>query len=53
LQVGQFYFDTTLGYPVFWDGEYWVDALGHHPVSTTVTGSTTVGLTGTVTVTTI
>ena len=26
LQVGQFYFDTTLGYPVFWDGEYWVDA---------------------------
>jgi hypothetical protein len=28
LQVGQFYFDTTLGYPVWWDGADWVDATG-------------------------
>jgi hypothetical protein len=40
LQVGQFYFDTTLGYPVWWSGTYWVDALGHHPESVTVTGTT-------------
>jgi hypothetical protein len=53
LQVGQFYFDTTLGYPAWWDGEYWVNALGHHPIDAPVTGSTTRGLTGTVTVTTV
>jgi hypothetical protein len=52
LQIGQFYFDTTLGYPVWWDGTYWVNALGYHPVSAPVTGSTTRGLTGTVVVTT-
>jgi hypothetical protein len=28
LQVGQFYFDTTLGYPVWYDGTDWVDAAG-------------------------
>lgn len=28
LLVGQFYFDTTLGYPVWWDGTDWVDATG-------------------------
>jgi hypothetical protein len=28
LQVGQFYFDTTLNYPVWWDGTDWVDATG-------------------------
>jgi hypothetical protein len=28
LQVGQFYFDTTLGYPVWYDGTDWVDATG-------------------------
>lgn len=26
--VGQFYFDTTLGFPVWWDGSDWVDATG-------------------------
>jgi len=26
--VGQFYFDTTLGYPVWWDGTKFVDATG-------------------------
>jgi hypothetical protein len=28
LQVGQFYFDTTLGYPIWYDGTDWVDAAG-------------------------
>jgi hypothetical protein len=28
LQVGQFYFDTTLGYPIWYDGTDWVDATG-------------------------
>lgn len=28
LQIGQQYFDTTLGYPVWYDGTDWVDASG-------------------------
>lgn len=28
LQVGQQYFDTTLGYPIWYDGTDWVDATG-------------------------
>jgi hypothetical protein len=28
LQVGQFYFDTTLGIPIWYDGTDWVDATG-------------------------
>jgi hypothetical protein len=28
LQIGQFYFDTTLGYPIWYDGTNWVDATG-------------------------
>lgn len=28
LAVGQFYFDTTLGYPIWWNGTDWVDASG-------------------------
>ena len=28
LQVGQFYFDTTLGLPIWWDGTNWIDASG-------------------------
>jgi hypothetical protein len=28
LSVGQSYFDTTLGKPVWWDGTHWVDATG-------------------------
>lgn len=28
LPIGLFYFDTTLGYPVYWDGTQWVDAAG-------------------------
>ena len=28
LLVGQFYFDTTLGKPIWWKGAVWVDAAG-------------------------
>jgi hypothetical protein len=28
LQVGQMYFDITLGIPIWWDGTNWVDATG-------------------------
>jgi len=28
LQVGQFYFDTTLGIPIWWDGTAWINASG-------------------------
>jgi len=28
LQIGQFYFDTTLGIPIWWDGTNWVNASG-------------------------
>jgi len=28
LAIGQLYFDTTLGYPIWWDGADWVDATG-------------------------
>ena len=27
-QIGQFYFDTTLGYPIWWNGTKWVNASG-------------------------
>ena len=28
LQIGQYYFDTTLGHPIWYDGTDWVDADG-------------------------
>ncbi len=28
LPIGQFYFDTTLGIPIWWDGTDWVNASG-------------------------
>jgi hypothetical protein len=28
LQIGQFYFDTTLGFPIWYNGSDWVDATG-------------------------
>ena len=28
LQTGQIYFDTTLGYPIWWNGTKWVNASG-------------------------
>jgi len=27
--VGQMFFDTTLGYPIWWDGAQWIDAAGN------------------------
>ena len=27
-QIGQFYFDTTLGYPIWWNGKKWVNSSG-------------------------
>ena len=28
LQTGQYYFDTTVGKPIWWNGTIWVDATG-------------------------
>lgn len=28
LQVGQLYFDTDLGLPIWWNGSDWIDAAG-------------------------
>jgi hypothetical protein len=28
LPIGQYYFDTTLGIPIWYDGTNWVDATG-------------------------
>jgi len=28
LQIGQFYFDTTLGIPIWWNSAHWVNASG-------------------------
>ena len=28
LSVGQFYFDTTLDIPIWWNGKHWVNASG-------------------------
>jgi hypothetical protein len=28
LQIGQIYFDTTLGLPIWWNGTDWIDAAG-------------------------
>jgi len=28
LQIGQFYYDTTLGYPIWWSGSVWKNASG-------------------------
>lgn len=29
LEAGVWYFDTTLGIPVFYDGAGWIDAMGN------------------------
>ena len=29
LWTGRFYWDTTLGLPIFWNGSGWVDAAGN------------------------
>jgi hypothetical protein len=28
LQVGQYYFDTTIGRPIWWNGANWINAAG-------------------------
>jgi hypothetical protein len=28
LQIGRFYFDQTLGYPIWWNGSKWVNSSG-------------------------
>jgi hypothetical protein len=28
LAVGQYYFDTTLGLPIYWNGTNWINAAG-------------------------
>jgi len=28
MPIGQFYFDTTLGYPIWWNGTVWKNASG-------------------------
>ena len=28
LEIGQFYFDTTLGIPIWWNGTNWINASG-------------------------
>jgi hypothetical protein len=55
LYIGQMYFDTTVGIPIWWNGTYWVDANGTVNVSTIVVpaGVRARGRIGTVTVTTV
>jgi hypothetical protein len=51
LQVGQYYFNTDLGIPIYWNGAQWINALGSPFVF--LTGVRTIGRIGTVTVTTV
>jgi hypothetical protein len=51
LQVGQYYFDTNLGIPIYWNGLQWINALGYPLIF--LIGVKTVGKIGTVTVTTV
>jgi hypothetical protein len=55
LHIGQTYFDTTAGIPIWWNGTDWVDASGlvNIPAIVATTGVKTVGRTGTVVVTTV
>lgn len=51
LLVGQFYFDTTLGFPIYWNGTDWINAIGEPLIYPT--SVKTVGRVGTVSVTTV
>lgn len=51
LQVGETYFDTTLGIPIWWNGSYWINARGEPLIY--IEGVKTVVRIGTVTVTTV
>lgn len=50
LLVGQIFFDTTLGIPIWWNGLEWINALGQPLIY--VTSVSTVGRVGTVVATT-
>jgi hypothetical protein len=50
LQVGQYYFATNLGYPIYWNGSDWVNAFGYPLIF--VTGVQTTATIGSITVTT-
>jgi hypothetical protein len=50
LLVGQTFFDTTLGIPIWWNGLEWINALGSPLIY--VTSVSTVGRVGTVVATT-
>jgi hypothetical protein len=52
LYIGQMYFDTTTGIPIWWNGTNWVDANGviNIPAIVATTGVTAKGRTGTVAV---
>jgi hypothetical protein len=47
--VGQTYFDTTLGIPIWWNGEYWISAVGEPLIY--ITGVSAAARVGTVEVT--
>ena len=51
LLVGEVYFDTTLSAPIWWNGSFWVNAIGYPIVEPA--GVKTIGKVGTVTVTTV
>ena len=51
LLIGQTYFDTTLNRPIWWNGEYWINAIGEPLIY--VVGIATIGKVGNVTVTTV
>jgi hypothetical protein len=51
LLVGQTYFDTTLNRPIWWNGSYWINAIGEPLIY--LDGVKTIGKVGTVTVTTV
>ena len=55
LYIGQMYFDTTAGIPIWWNGTNWVDASGavNVPAIVAITGVSAKGRIGTVTVTTV
>ena len=51
LLVGQVYFDTSLGKPIWWNGNYWINGVGDPLIE--ITGLKSNGRIGTVTVTTV
>jgi hypothetical protein len=48
LQVGQFYYDTSLNKPIWWNGTFWKDADGTTQISAALTSTSASGRVGTV-----